>query len=135
MTESATEAKTRDTREWIASHVRPGRRCIPPKGKGLQRKLLRRTRKSLLHEELEAENSGVCIPAEIRWLGGAKVWARYQEVQGGTSSVVAVVPGEAVFDRLCKSGARLFGRRYEVDANEETRPDAFCSLCCAWGHM
>ena len=26
-----------------------------------------------LREELEAENSGVQIPAEIRWLGGAKV--------------------------------------------------------------
>ena len=71
-----------------------------------------------LREELEAENSGVCVPAEIRRLGGAKVQARYQEVQGGTSSVVAAVLGEAIFGRLCKSGARLFGRWHEVDAYE-----------------
>ena len=31
-----------------------------------------------LREELEAVNSGVHIPAEIRWLGGAKVRARFQ---------------------------------------------------------
>ena len=30
-----------------------------------------------IREELEAENSGVHIPAEIRWLGGAKVRARF----------------------------------------------------------
>ena len=47
----------------------------------------------------------------------------------------AAILGEAVFGRLCRSGARLFGRRYEVDAYEETRPDAFCSRCCGWGHI
>ena len=50
-----------------------------------------------LREELEAENGGIDIPAEIRWLGGAKVLARYQEIQGGTSSVVAAVLGEETF--------------------------------------
>ena len=58
-----------------------------------------------------------------------------EEVQGGTSSVVAAVLGEVIFDRLCKSGALPFGRRYEVDAYEEARPDAFCSHCCGWGHI
>lgn len=65
---------------------------------------------------LEAENGGACIPAEIRCLGRAKVRARYQEVKGGTSLVMAAVLGEAAPDRLCRSGARLFGRRYDVDA-------------------
>ena len=49
--------------------------------------------------------------------------------------MVAAVLGEVVFDRLCRSGARLFGRWYEVDTCEETRPDAFCSRCCGWGHI
>ena len=65
-----------------------------------------------LREELEAENSGVNIPAEIRWLG-AKVRARFQASKDGSSSVVAAVLGEATFGRLCKSGVRLFGLRYE----------------------
>ena len=49
--------------------------------------------------------------------------------------MVAAVLGEVTFSRLCKSGARLFGRRYEVDAYEEVRLDAFCSRCCGWGHI
>ena len=72
-----------------------------------------------LREELEAENSGVHIPAEIRWLGEAKVRARFQADKDGSSSMVAAVLGEATFCCLCKSGVRLFGRRYEVDAFEE----------------
>ena len=68
-----------------------------------------------LREELEAENSGVHIPAEVRWLGGAKVRARFQEKEG-TSSVVATVLGEAAFNRLCRYGVRLFGVRHDVNA-------------------
>lgn len=82
-----------------------------------------------LREELEAENGGVYIPAEIRWLDGAKVRARFQEKRDGTSLVVATVLGEATFDRHCKSGVRLFRVRCEVDAFEESRPDAFCGRC------
>ena len=89
-----------------------------------------------LREELEAENSGVHIPAEIRWLGGAKVRARFQADKDGSSSVVAAVLGEETFGRLCKSRVRLFGRRYEVDAFEEAwKPDAFCSQCSEWKHI
>ena len=89
-----------------------------------------------LREELEAENSGVHIPAEIRWLGGAKARARFQANKGGSSSVIAAILGEATFGRLCKSGVRLFGRRYEVDAFEEAwKSDAFCSRCSEWKHI
>ena len=89
-----------------------------------------------LREKLEAENSGVHIPAEIRWLGGAKVRARLQTCKDGSSSVVAAVLSEATYGRLCKSGVRLLERRYEVDAFEEAlRPDAFCGRCSGWGHI
>ena len=89
----------------------------------------------LLREELEAENDGVHIPADIRWLSWAKAQARFQETRGGTSSVVAAVLGDATFSRVCRSGVHLFGRRYEAEAFEEARPDAFCSRCCRWGHI
>ena len=65
-----------------------------------------------LWEELEAENSRVHIPAEIRWLGGAKVHVSFQADKDGSSSVVATVLGEATFSCLCKAGVRLLGRRY-----------------------
>ena len=75
------------------------------------------------------------IPADVRWLSRAKAQARFQETRGGTSSVVAVVLGDATFSRVCESGVHLLGRRYEVEAFEEARPDAFCSRCCRWGHI
>ena len=89
----------------------------------------------LLRGGLGAGNSGANIPAEVRWLGGTKVGARFQKYKDGTSSVVAAVLGEATFSRLCKSGIHLFGRRYEVEAYEEARPDAFCNRCSRWGHI
>ena len=89
----------------------------------------------LLREGLEAENSGVSIPTKIRWLSRAKAQARFQELKDGTSSVVAAVLGDATFNRVCKRGVRLFGRRYEVEAFEEDRLDAFCNRCSRWGHI
>ena len=66
-------------------------------------------------------------------MGGAKVRTRFQETRDGTSLVVAAVLGKATFDRLCRSGVGLLGRRHEVDAFEEARPDAFCGRCSGWG--
>ena len=75
------------------------------------------------------------IPADIRWLSRARAQARFQETRGGTSSVVAAVSGDVAFSRICKSGVHLFGQRYEVEAFEESRPDAFCNRCSRWGHI
>ena len=43
----ATEARSRETAEWISAHVRPERRYRPPSGRGLLRPRLRRVRKTL----------------------------------------------------------------------------------------
>ena len=89
----------------------------------------------LLRKEFEAENTGVSIPIKIRWLSRAKAQARFQELRDGTSSVVDAVLGDATFSRVCRSGVRLFRRRYDVEAFEESRPDAFCNRCSRWGHI
>ena len=47
MTRVATEARSKETREWITAHVRPERRYRPPPGRGLKRPPLRRARKTL----------------------------------------------------------------------------------------
>ena len=47
MSRSATEARSRASAEWIASHVRPERRYRPPPGRGLRRQHLRSTKKEL----------------------------------------------------------------------------------------
>ena len=88
-----------------------------------------------LREELEAENTGVRVPADIRWLSGAKARARFHRDGCGSSSVAATVLSEEVFGRLCRRGTRLPGGRREVDAFEEERPDALCLRCGEWGHV
>ena len=48
MTRVTTEARSKETAEWIAGHVRPQRRYRPPSGRGLKRPQLRRVRKTLV---------------------------------------------------------------------------------------
>ena len=67
-----------------------------------------------LREELEAENSGVHILAKIRWLGAAKVQARFQTCKEGTSSVVAAVSA---------TGPLVASARVDSDYSDaDTRP-------------
>ena len=87
-----------------------------------------------LREELEAENKGVQVPSQIRWLRSVEVRASYPGCQTCDSSVVAPVLEVAVFARLCKRRLQPQGHRYRVDAYEEVRPDAYCSRCCGRGH-
>ena len=83
-----------------------------------------------LRDELGVENSRMHIPAEIRWLGGVTVRARFQADRDGSSSVVAAVLGEATFCHLDRAGVRLFRRRYEVGTlGKAGRSDAFYSQC------
>ena len=70
-----------------------------------------------------------------KWLGGASVWVRFWESRLLHSSVFVAVLGETVAVRLCKQEDHLAGLRHEVEPFEEARPDAFCTPCCAWGHV
>ena len=47
MTKVATEARPRESAEWIPEHVRAERRYSPPPGRGLCRPQLRKVRKTL----------------------------------------------------------------------------------------
>ena len=47
MTRVATETRSRETAEWIAEHMRAGRRYRHPSGRGLRRTQLRHARKTL----------------------------------------------------------------------------------------
>ena len=71
--------------KWVRIHSVPLNRYMGRVGGGGLPKLW---------EELEAENIGLQIPAEVRWPGGAKVRARLQRERSGSSSVVAAVLGE-----------------------------------------
>ena len=77
---------------WIGIHISLVRYMGSARDGGLRK----------LREELKAENAGMHIPAEIRWLGGAKVRARFQEKKDGASSVAAAMLGEATSGRRYK---------------------------------
>ena len=47
MTRVATETRSKATTDWIAGHVRSGRRYRPSPGKGVRRTQLRRVKKTL----------------------------------------------------------------------------------------
>ena len=80
-----------------------------------------------LREELEAGNEGVKISFLTRWLGQpSKAKARFKEGTIVASSVTSAVAGETVFNRLCKCGLRLLGRRHDFEVFEEIRPDVRC---------
>ena len=88
-----------------------------------------------LREELEAENEGLEIPMQIRWLGRVPVIRERAATDGiRGSSVTFVVRGQPMADRFIRSGARAAGKHYQVEAFVEARPDTICGICSGWGH-
>ena len=88
-----------------------------------------------LREEIEAENDGVEIPMQIRWLGRVpdiKERAVADGIRG--SSVTFVVRSQLMADKIIKNGVRAAGRHYQVETFVEVRPDSICSSCSGWGH-
>ena len=70
-----------------------------------------------LREEIEAENEGVEIPMQIRWLGRVPdIKQRSAEGAIRGSSVTFVVRGQPMADKIIKSGLRVAGRQYQVEA-------------------
>ena len=69
MTRVTTEARSRATTEWIAEHVRLGRRYRPPPGKGVRRTQLRRVKKTLAgryYQLLSGQRGGGNPPPLLR---------------------------------------------------------------------
>ena len=88
-----------------------------------------------LWAEIESENEGVEIPMEMRWLGRVPtIKERYHAQQIWGSSVTFVVRCQGTAERLIKSGLRVLGKQYQVEAFIEARPDTICGACSGWGH-
>ena len=112
--------------KWIRIHnISLARRMGPTRG-GDPRKL---------REELEVENTGMCIPAEIRWLSSAR--------PGPAPRLTGMAPPRWWLRRwgrrflaASERGGPTLGHRYEINASEEAwRPDAFCGKCSERGHI
>jgi len=87
-------------------------------------------------EEIQAENEGVAIPAQVRWLSNHRI-IREREQRGEikASSVVFIVRGKKVAQSLVNKGVIAAGVRYKVEPYTNAGPDSLCELCCGWGHI
>jgi len=89
-----------------------------------------------MREEIQAENEGVAIPAQVRWLLNPRI-IREREQRGEikASSVVFIVRGKKVAQRLVNKGVIAAGVQYKVEPYMNVGPDSLCELCHGWGHI
>jgi len=89
-----------------------------------------------MREKFEAENKGIAIPTQVRWLANPRtIRERRQNGEITTSSVVLVVKGSRLVQSLIKKGIKAAGVWYRVEAFTNAGPDCRCALCCGWGHI
>jgi hypothetical protein len=82
-------------------------------------------------EEIQAENEGVTIPAQVRWLLNPRtIKEREQRGEIKASSVVFMVKGKKVAQRLVNKGVTAAGVRYKVEPYTNAGPDSLCEHCC-----
>jgi len=87
-----------------------------------------------MREELEAENEGIVIPTQLRWLANPRtIRERMQNGENAPSSVVFVVNGSKVAQSLVKKDIKPAGVWYRVETYTNEGPDSRCELCCGWG--
>jgi len=82
-----------------------------------------------MREEIQAENEGVAIAAQVRWLMNPRI-IREREQRGEikASSVVFIVRGKKVAQRLVNKGVIAAGVRYKVEPYTNAGPDSLCEL-------
>ena len=77
MTRVATEARSKETAEWITADVQPERRYRPPPGRGLRRPPLRRAKKTLAGRYYQLLSGHAATGTYRKWFGKtdtAKCW-------------------------------------------------------------
>jgi len=88
-----------------------------------------------LRQELQAENEGVVLPLAINWIGGPKDVQKKKAEGKKASSVVFVVKGSKMAEKVLKGGLRAAGVKYDVEKFVNAGPDSFCGVCSRWGHV
>jgi len=89
-----------------------------------------------MREEFEAENEGIAIPTQVRWIANPRtISERRQNGEITASVVVFVVKGSRLSQSLMKKGIKAAGVWYHVEAFLNAGPDSWCELCCGRGHI
>jgi len=89
-----------------------------------------------LRDEFKAENEGIVIPTQGRWLANPRtVRDGRQNGEIPASSVVFVINGSKLGQSVAKKGIKAAGVWYRVETYTNKRPDSRCELRCRWGHI
>jgi hypothetical protein len=89
-----------------------------------------------MREEIEAENEGIVIPTQVRWLVNPRTSReRRQNGEIAASALVFVVNGSRVAQSLVKNGITAAGVWYRVETCRKEVPDSRLELCWGWGHI
>jgi len=89
-----------------------------------------------MREEFEADNKGIVIPNQVRWLvNSPTIRERRQNGEIAASLVVFVVMGSMVVQSLFKKGIKAVGMWYRVEMYINEGPESRCELCGGWGHI
>jgi hypothetical protein len=87
-------------------------------------------------EESEAENKGIAITTQVRWLSNAHAMReRRQNGEIAASWVVIVVRGSRLAQTFIRKGIKAEGVWYRVKAFTNAGHDCRCELSCGWGHI
>jgi hypothetical protein len=112
--------------ERLKIHTVPLVRYMGKGTKGLQK----------MREEIQAENEGVRIPPQVSWLSNPRtIKEREQRGEIKASSVVFMVKGKKVAQRLVNKGVTAAGVRNMVEPYTNAGSDSLSDLCCGWGHI
>jgi hypothetical protein len=120
------DVEENETWERLKIHAVPLVRYMGNGTEGLQK----------MREEFEAENEGIKVPTQVRWLANpCTIRERRQNGEIAASSVVFEVKGSKAAQVLVKKGIKAAGVWYGVEAYTNEGPDSRCELCCGWGHI
>jgi len=112
--------------EWFKVHAVPPMRYMGRSRTGLQK----------MQHEIHAENEGGTVPVQLRWLASPHgIKRRRQKGEISASSVVFVVKGSKVTQRLVKEGIKAVGVWYRVKPFMNAAPDPRCEHRRGWDHI
>ena len=86
--------------------------------------------------EFKAENEGIAIPTQMRWLANPlTIRERRQNEEIAASSVVLVVKGRKAALKSIKKGFKAAGVWYRVEGFTHAGPGSRCEHCCGWDSL
>jgi hypothetical protein len=89
-----------------------------------------------MREDIQSEIEGVAIADQVRWLLNSRIIRdREQREDINASSVVFIVRGKKVAQRLVNNGVIAAAARDKVEPDTTAGPDSLGELCCGWGHI